>query len=355
MLQLGPRLQDGQRRGGSAAAVPHCQHPLLVPERQQGTASRQIPRAEGSRHPQDSHRPSLGRHWGSHFSHPTPAMLPASCSLSPFLPLPAHPPDFRASHVLPALRSRAGMSHPPSQPPASPFPSLFSIPRAPGFPPAPPAPGPQGSAGRVEDGACQSKQHTRRRRRAAEAKGRVHQPTLPPRRAERCWGGSFPSLSKCSKCSVQPELGRQRESEAILGSAEPGMLSGTSGTEHPLCHPSCGSELRGVREAKGKQIPGWSSPASNLKQGLFLPLCSLPGKAAGKYFPGNCFCSFLSVCTHEALLRLGHASTCPEAQINPLHRQGRQLRSDAVSRGEEEEEETFPLGNHIRSQPEQGA
>lgn len=126
------------------------------------------------------------------------------------------------------------------------------------------------------------------------------------------------------------------------------------GMEHPLCHP-CGSELRGVREAKGKRIPGWNSPASNLKRGLFLPLCSLPGKAAGKYFPGNCFCSFLCVCTHEALLRLGHASTCPEAQINPLHRQGRQLRSDAVSRGEGEEEETFPLGNHIRSQPEQRA
>lgn len=108
------------------------------------------------------------------------------------------------------------------------------------------------------------------------------------------------------------------------------------------------------RPRESRSPAGVLSPASNLKRGLFFPLRSLPGKAAGKYFPGNCFCSFLCVCTHEALLRLGHASTCPEAQINPLHRQGRQLRSDAVSRGEEEEE-TFPLGNRIRSQAEQRA
>lgn len=41
--------------------------------------------------------------------HPTPDMLPPSCLLSPFLPFP----DFRASHVLPALLSRASVSHPP--------------------------------------------------------------------------------------------------------------------------------------------------------------------------------------------------------------------------------------------------
>lgn len=155
------------------------------------------PGAEGSRHPQDSHRLSLGRHWGSHLCiplwpcSPLPALSALSCLSQPtlqiseravsFLPFPAGP----ACPIRPASRLLLHF------PPCSPFPAPLAS-------PAPLEPGPQGSAGRVEAGACQSKQHTRRRRRAAEARaGKGQSPPADPAAAPG-WGGSFPSLSKCS-------------------------------------------------------------------------------------------------------------------------------------------------------------
>lgn len=164
------------------------------------------------------------------------------------------------------------------------------------FPPCCPFPEPaaQGSAGREQAGLCQSKQSTRRRRRrAAEAgAGKGQSPPADP-------AGSLLLPGRFLPLALQTLRVRSAAWQA-LDEQSPGVLSGTSGAEHPLCHPSGGfgerAELPGVREAKGERIPGWSSPASDLKPGLFLlPLCPLPGKAAGKYFPGNCFCSFLCV------------------------------------------------------------
>lgn len=201
-LWLGPQVYKGWH-GGSGCCPSACATlPASFCLLREGSGalqhSRPLPApGQGEQTPTGLPQSKPGAVLGLPPLHPTRDMLPPSCPHSPFLPFPAHPPDFRASHVLPALHGRASVPHPPSWPSTSPFASLFSFsrrhppcPAAPASPPAPPDPQPQGSAGGVKPRACQSKQQ---QEEEEDSRGRSRQraeSTSSPCLAAAGWGGS---------------------------------------------------------------------------------------------------------------------------------------------------------------------